>query len=88
MTRSSHKLVITIANLFVVGLAAGSAGAADKTKVDEQTTRIEHGAKQIGQGEVGAGFKELFSGVGHTVVEGAKYSGQTMGEFFKKAFSG
>jgi hypothetical protein len=28
----------------------------------------------------------MFSGIGHTVVEGAKYSGNTMGEFFKKTF--
>jgi len=70
-----------------VSLADGAAGAADKAKVDEQTRRVEQGAKQIGQGEVGAGFKEMFSGVGHTVAEGAKFSGKTMEEFFKKAFS-
>jgi hypothetical protein len=64
----------------------GPAGAADKTKVDEATKRVEEGAKQIGQGKVGSGFKEMFAGIGHTVVEGAKFSGNTMGEFFKKTF--
>ena len=87
MTRSSHKVWISIACVFALSTVAGAAGAADKTKVDQETKRVEQGAKQIGQGEVGSGFKEMFSGVGHTVVEGAKFSGRTMGEFFKKAFS-
>jgi len=87
MTRSSHKVWVFVACVVAVSLAAGAAGAADKAKVDEQTRRVEQGAKQIGQGEVGAGFKEMFSGVGHTVAEGAKFSGKTMEEFFKKAFS-
>lgn len=87
MTRSSHKVWLFVACVVAVSLAAGAAGAADKAKVDEQTRRVEQGAKQIGQGEVGAGFKEMFSGVGHTVAEGAKFSGKTMEEFFKKAFS-
>jgi hypothetical protein len=87
MTRSSHKVSIFVVGVFAVSLVAGAAGAADQEKVDEQTRRVEQGAKQIGQGEVGSGFKEMFSGVGHTVYEGARFSGKTMGEFFKKAFS-
>ena len=30
----------------------------------------------------GPGFKEMFTGVGHTVVEGAKFSGKNIKEFF------
>jgi hypothetical protein len=26
----------------------------------------------------------MFTGIGHTIVEGAKFSGNTMAEFFKK----
>jgi hypothetical protein len=63
-------------------LSCGTAGAADKTKVDQATKRVEQGAKQIGQGQVGPGFKEMFTGIGHTVVEGAKFSGQNIKEFF------
>jgi len=70
----------------VVALSCGTAGAAEKTKVDQATKQVEQGAKQIGQGKVGPGFKEMFTGIGHTVVEGAKFSGNTMGEFFKKTF--
>jgi len=72
------------AGLLVVGvLAGGEALAADKTKVDEATSRVEQGAKQIGQGQLGPGFKELFIGIGHTIVEGAKFSGATIAEFFE-----
>jgi hypothetical protein len=70
----------------VVTLSWGTVGAADKTKVDAATKRVEQGAKQIGHGKVGSGFKEMFVGIGHTVVEGAKFSRNTMGEFFKRTF--
>lgn len=71
-----------------VVMTSGVAGAADKTKVDQATRRVEQGAKQIGQGDVGPGFKEMFTGVGYTIVEGAKFSGNTIGEFFKRTFGG
>jgi hypothetical protein len=69
-----------------VALSCGAAGAADKTKVDQATKQVERGAKQIGRGDVGPGFKEMFTGIGYTIVEGAKFSGNTIGEFFKKTF--
>jgi hypothetical protein len=65
-------------------LSGGSASAADKTKVDQATKRVERGAKQIGQGQVGSGLKEMLTGIGHTIVEGAKFSGENIKEFFKK----
>ena len=68
--------------LVVVALPCIAASAADKTKVDGATKQVEKGAKQIGQGQVGPGFKEMFTGVGHTVVEGAKFSGENVKEFF------
>jgi hypothetical protein len=64
------------------GPACIAASAADKTKVDGATKQVEKGAKQIGQGQVGPGFKEMFTGVGHTVVEGAKFSGENVKELF------
>ena len=39
-------------------------------------------AKQIGQAQVGPGFNEMFPGIGHTIVEGAKFSGESIKEFF------
>jgi hypothetical protein len=70
----------------VVALSCGPAGAADQTKVNEATKRVERGAKQIGQGNVGTGVTETAKGIGNTVVEGAKFSGENIKEFFKKTF--
>ena len=75
MTRRSRWLWIPLACLVVVALSCGTGGAAEKTKVDQATKQVEQGARQIGQGKVGPGFKEMFTGIGHT-----------MGEFFKKTF--
>jgi len=86
MTRRSRWLWIPPTCLVVVALSCGAAGAADKTKVDQATKQVEQGAKQIGRGDVGRGFKEMFTGIGYTIVEGAKFSGNTIGEFFKKTF--
>jgi hypothetical protein len=79
-------LRISLACLAAVALVAGTAGAANKTKVDQATRRVDQGARQIGQGKVGPGFKEMFTGIGHTIVEGARFSGATMDEFFRKSF--
>ena len=73
---------ITPAFLAVVALSCGVADAADKSKVDAATKRVEKGAKQVGQGQVVPGFREMFAGVGHTIVEGAKFSGENVKEFF------
>jgi hypothetical protein len=82
MTWRSRWLWVTLAALVVVGLAWSAAGAADKSKVDKATRQVQQGAKQIGQGKVGPGVKETAKGIGNTVVEGAKFSGETIKEFF------
>ena len=84
MTRTPRWLWIPLASLVVLALSGGPAVAADRTKVDRATRRVEQGARQIGRGQVGPGFTQMFTGIGHTIVEGAKFSGRTMGEFFKK----
>jgi hypothetical protein len=88
VTRGSRWSWIPLACLVVVALSWGTVCAAEKTKVDQATQQVEQGAKQIGQSKVGPGFKEMFTGVGHTIVQGAKFSGNKMGEFFKKTFGG
>jgi hypothetical protein len=84
MMRRLRWLSVAPAVLLVMGLACETVDAADKTKVDQATKRVEQGAKQIGQGDVGPGFKEMFVGIGHTIVEGAKFSGENIKEFFQK----
>jgi len=82
MTGKRHWFWILLTLIAVMALSWGAAGAADKSKVDGATKRVERGAKQIGRGQVGPGFREMFTGVGHTVVEGAKFSGENIKEFF------
>lgn len=81
MMAKHRGLVITSVFIAVV-VSWGAADAADKSKVDRATRQVDRGAKQIGQGQVGPGFKEMFTGVGNTVVEGAKFSGENIKEFF------
>jgi len=77
-------LVIVIA--IVSGLAFAVTGfAADDSKVKSATRQVEQGAKTVGDGKVGTGVEETAKGVGNTVVEGAKYSGDKMKESAKAA---
>ena len=87
MIQRSTWWSIVSTSLVVVALSCGAAGAADRTKVDAATQRVEEGARQIGRGDIGDGFKEMFTGVGFTIVEGAKFSGQTIADFFRKTFA-
>lgn len=88
MTRIRQMRALWVAPAFLAAavLGCGAASAADKTKVDQATKQVEQGAKQIGDGTVGPGVKQTAKGIGNTVVEGAKYSGENIKEFFKKAF--
>jgi len=51
-------------------------GAADESKVKAATNQVESGAKKIGDGKVGDGVADTAKGVGNTVVEGAKFTGE------------
>jgi hypothetical protein len=82
VTRRHRLLWIAVGLLATLAVSSGPAGAADKTKVDRATKRVERGANQIGRGQVGPGFREMFTGIGHTIVEGAKFSGENIKEFF------
>jgi len=82
MTPRAMKVEV-IAGAIVAMLAlpnTGPALAADDTKVKGATEQVETGAKKIGKGEVGEGVKETAKGVGHTVSEGAKYTGEKIKE--------
>jgi hypothetical protein len=77
-----------IAILAVAALAGSAlpARAADDTKVKAATAQVQSGARQIGDGKLGLGFEQTFKGVGKTIVEGAKYSGHTIKDFFSRVF--
>ncbi len=82
MTQKHKWFAVALVGVAIVALSTSAPGAADKTKVDQATKRVERGAKQIGRGDVGLGFREMFAGIGHTLVEGAKFSGENVKEFF------
>ena len=70
-----------IAAALISGIViAGPGMAADDTKVRNATGQVERGAKQIGEGEVTDGVKDTAKGVGNTVVEGSKYTGEKFKE--------
>ena len=71
--------------LLVVTITAVPARAADQSKVQGATQQVESGARRIGQGEVGKGVEETAKGIGNTVVEGAKFTGEKFKEAGKAA---
>ncbi len=54
--------------------------AADDSKVKAATGQVESGAKKIGDGKVIEGVEETAKGIGNTVVEGAKFTGEKLKE--------
>ena len=80
MRRRMTVLVVGVAFAWVL-----PAGAADESKVKAATGQVESGAKKIGQGKIGDGVEETAKGVGKTVVEGAKFTGEKFKEAGKAA---
>ena len=89
MIRRLHWMWIAPVFLAALALSSGAAGAADRTKVDQATKRVERGAKQVGQ-LVGQRAKEAnieavvfdrggfkFHGRVAAVAEGAREAGLT-----------
>lgn len=72
---------IVVLIVAALALAAGApARAADDSKVRSATRQVESGAKKIGEGKVIEGVEETAKGIGHTVVEGAKFTGEKLRE--------
>lgn len=80
MTRRHRSLIVALAFAALVAIAPGPVQAADSTPVAAATKQVGQGAHQIAQGEVLGGTGELAKGVGKTVVEGVKFTGQTVWE--------
>lgn len=80
------RRTIAIVVVLLISTGAGvAAHAADDSKVKSATRQVESGAKQIGEGKVIEGTEETAKGIGHTVVEGAKFSGEKLKESGKAA---
>ena len=69
--------IIVCAVMFSL-LTPTSGAPADDTKVKEGMSQIEHGAKKIPSSQIGDGVQETAKGIGATVSEGAKYSGEKL----------
>ncbi len=78
--RSVRSMLVTLVISVFVGLGPGPAVAADRSDVDAATRQVERGAHEMGQGKVLEGAGETAKGVGNTIVEGAKYTGEKLGE--------
>ncbi len=72
-------LLGALAGCVTVG-AAAPAHAADDSKVRGATQQVEDGAHKIGQADVGSGAAETARGIGGTLAEGARYTGEKIKE--------
>jgi hypothetical protein len=81
----SRWIISSVIAVFALGAAALPAQAADDSKVQAATKEVETGAKKIGDGKIGQGVEETAKGIGHTVVEGAKFTGEKLKESGKAA---
>jgi hypothetical protein len=72
------SLIVASIAVAVLGASALPITAADDSSVKSATRRVERGGKMIGDGKVSSGLGETAKGVGDTVVEGAKYSGNKL----------
>jgi hypothetical protein len=75
--------VLTLGAVLVTLPAA--ALAADDSRVKSATRQVEEGAKKIGDGKVGQGVEDTAKGIGKTLVEGAKFTGEKLKESGKAA---
>jgi hypothetical protein len=79
------KHVVLALSIVALLAPAVPAAAADDSKVKAATGQVESGAKKIGDGKIGDGVEETAKGIGKTVVEGAKFTGEKLKESGKAA---
>ena len=80
MMNTKRRLAASLTIAVLLGGTAVPGFAADESKVKSATREVETGAKKIGDGKLGTGVEETAKGVGHTVVEGAKFTGDKLKE--------
>jgi hypothetical protein len=79
------KPIVVVLGIVLLLTPVGLAAAADDSKVKAATGQVESGAKKIGEGKVGDGVEQTAKGIGSTVVEGAKFTGEKLKESGKAA---
>ena len=79
------KRLVLVLSIVALLAPAVPAAAADDSKVKAATNQVERGAKKIGDGKIGDGVEETAKGIGNTVVEGAKFTGEKLKESGKAA---
>jgi hypothetical protein len=79
------KRFVLVLSIVALLAPAIQASAADDSKVKAATNQVESGAKKIGDGKVGDGVEQTAKGIGNTVVEGAKFTGEKLKESGKAA---
>lgn len=79
------RRMISVLALGAVVAWALPAAAADESKVKAAASQVESGAKKLGEGKLGDGVEETAKGVGKTVVESAKFTGEKFKEAGKAA---
>jgi hypothetical protein len=79
------KTIAIAAAVLAWALVVSLGDAADDSKVKSATQQVESGAKKIGAGKLGEGVEETAKGIGNTVVEGAKFTGEKFKESGKAA---
>ena len=80
-----RSVVVAAALLGTLVVAAAPAPAADASKVKAATKQVDEGAHKIGTGKIGPGIEETAKGIGHTIVEGSKFTGEKLKESGKAA---
>ncbi len=80
------RMIIAVAMATSMTFALALPGwSADDSKVKSATGQVETGAKKIGHGQIGEGVEQTAKGIGNTVAEGAKYTGEKLKESGKSA---
>ncbi len=81
----TQSVVVLAAVLGMLAVTAAPAAAADESKVKAATKQVEQGAHKIGAGKIGPGIEETAKGIGNTIVEGSKFTGEKLKESGKAA---
>lgn len=82
MRRIRHGVLPLLGAMLITIMPAYGA---DESKVKGAAQQVETGARKIGQGDVGRGVEETAKGIGNTVVEGAKFTGEKFKDAGKAA---